>query len=57
MIDASNDVSRSAKVEHCLKGNKNTADTTYNPGKVVIFLSHYGEKMLKKCINQLYFFE
>lgn len=40
MMDAISDVSLNANVEHCLNGNKNTADNTYNPGSVVIFLSH-----------------
>lgn len=40
MMDANNDVNRSANVEQTFIGNKNIADKMYRPGKVVIFLSH-----------------
>lgn len=34
------DVVRSAKVEQELNGKSNMVDNIYNPGKVVILLSH-----------------
>lgn len=41
MIDAINDIERSAMVEHKLSGNRNIEEIIYNPGNVVIFGSHY----------------
>lgn len=44
IIDETNDVNRSAKVEQLLKGNRNIDDKIYSPGKVVIFSSHWNSE-------------